>query len=196
MLFLNVDQLLAIRLMESSFDGNPAVHFSIGNGRGYARRKKELALFMYRFCALRNGVYFSDDEQAIMLFYHSAMKVPFWKNFFIEARLVIKALGARRAVLTFLRKLKIDHHRRAVGPHLHCWYLGAAPEGRHYSSAAQLRDLLYAESDRQGIPVLAETTMLQNKNVYERMGFVVYASVEFSGMKTYLLRRDPKTRPH
>lgn len=147
---------------------------------------------MYRFCALREGVYFSDDEKAIMLFYHSEFKAPFWKNFWIEFRLVVKALGPRRAVLTFLRKQKIDRHRKAVGPHLHCWYLGATPEGRNYTSAAQLRDLLYAESDRLGLPVLAETTMVQNKSVYERMGFAVYASVEFSGMKTYLLKREPK----
>jgi len=189
-----MNQRLALRLMELSFDGNPAVHFSIGRGSGYERRKRELALFMYRFCALRDGVFFSKDEKAIILFYHSEKRVPFFSNLLIEARLVLRALGVKRAVLTFLRKQRIDRHRASIGPHLHCWYLGAEPDGRKYTAAAELRDLLFAESDRLGLPVLAETTMLKNKNVYERMGFAVYASVEFSGMKTYLLKREPNVQ--
>jgi len=48
-----------IHIISESFDGNPAIVFSVGKGWGYQFRKKRLAAFLYDFCTRRKGVFFS-----------------------------------------------------------------------------------------------------------------------------------------
>ena len=73
------------------------------------------------------------------------------------------------------------------GAHLHCWYFGVLEGYRDFSASAELKDKLFADSQRFNVPVLAETTILQNKKVYERMSFECYGSIKVAGMETFLL---------
>jgi hypothetical protein len=181
----------AMLLLVSSFDGNPAVHYSIGSGWGYDFRKKQLAAFMHDYCKARNGVHLSSNGLGIMLYYHSDVSIPFLQELYLELKLVSLALGPLRAWRVWKRQQKVRLLHKAEQPFIHCWYLGAVSEGRQFDAARELRNKLYQESDATQRSVLAETTMLQNKNVYERMGFFTYASVHVCDMETFLLKRLP-----
>jgi hypothetical protein len=181
----------AIALLTGSFDGNPAVQFSIGNHKGYSFRKKQLAAFMYDYCKARKGVHLSSNGLGIMLYYHSDAPISLFHEVYLELKLVLFALGIKRAWRVWKRQQKVRQFHKAAQPFIHCWYIGALSEGRQFDAARELRNKLYQESDSCKRPVLAETTMLQNKNVYERMGFFTYASVHVDGLETFLLQRLP-----
>jgi hypothetical protein len=179
----------AIQLLVGSLDGNPAVHFSIGKGWGYEFRKKQLAAFMYDYCKARNGIHLSSNGLGVMLYYHSDARITFLRELYLELKLVFFALGPLRGWRSWKRQNKVRQHHATEHPFIHCWYIGALSAGRQFDAARELRNKLYAESDLTQRAVLAETTITQNKNVYERMGFFTYASVHVGGMETFLLKR-------
>jgi hypothetical protein len=180
-----------IEIISESFDGNPAIVFSVGHGWGYQFRKKRLAAFLYDFCTRRNGVYFSSNKKGLICFYHSSSKVPWYLNLWDELCVGILAVGPFRLFPLLKRSKEIKKAQAPFGPHLHCWYLGVMSGYRDYTSSAELKNILFKASDENGIPVLAETTIDQNKMVYERMGFQHYGNVTVNGMTTYLLVRHP-----
>ncbi len=177
--------------MEASFDGNPAVTFSIGKGRRYSKKKRALAEFLADYSILRNGLYISKNETGVICFYDSNSHLPFFQELSLEIKLLLRAIGFWRLPKVLWRSFLIRKQQKKIGPHLHCWYLGAAPEGRDFTAAIELKNILFKASDRLQLPVLAETTMTQNNRVYERMGFKTYATVVVSGMKTFCMIREP-----
>jgi len=184
----------AIHILSESFDGNPAIVFSVGKGWGYQFRKKRLAAFLYDFCNRRKGVFFSSNNKGLICFYHSEVRVPWYQNLWDEVCVGLFAVGPIRLFPLLKRSKEIKRAQAPFGKHLHCWYLGVLSGHRDFTSSAELRNILYQESDASGIPVLAETTIDQNKNVYERMGFQHYGNVTVNGMTTYLLIRSPKLK--
>lgn len=104
-----------------------------------------------------------------------------------ECRLALLAVGPFRLIKVLARSIAISRIRKRQGEHLHCWYLGVQSGYRDYITAASLRDVLFQQAERLGIPVCAETTMEQNRRVYERMGFITYDEISTFGMKTYLM---------
>lgn len=186
-----LDRAIAIQLMEASFDGNPAVHFSIGKGNNYLKKRKALAEFLADYSILRKGLFISGNKKGVICFYRSDERIPFLREFNLELKLLFKAIGFWRLPKVLWRSFLIKRNQKKIGSHIHCWYLGASAEGRDFEAAIELKEMLYKESDRLQLPVLAETTMTQNNRVYERMGFKTYATVVVSGMKTFCMIREP-----
>jgi hypothetical protein len=60
---LVTDREIAIQLMEASFDGNPAVYFSIGKGKNYLKKRKALAEFLTDYSILRKGSFFTQRKK-------------------------------------------------------------------------------------------------------------------------------------
>ena len=188
----NPDREIAIQLMEASFDGNPAVYFSIGEGKNYLKKRKALAEFLTDSSILRKGLFISSNKKGVICFYSSEEHIPFFQEIILEIKLLFKAVGIWRLPRVIWRSFLVKKQQRKIGAHLHCWYLGASTEGRDFTTANELKDILYKASDRLKLPVLAETTMTQNNRVYERMGFSTYATVVVSGMTTFCMIREPK----
>lgn len=182
----------AIRIMKNSFDGNDAVHYSIGKtGLGYSFRKEALARFMFDYCERRSGVYLSKNNQGIICFYLNSIPVCWIYNLWDELCLGLLAIGPFRVFRVLKRSSLVSKARASQGEHLHCWYLGVESDVRTMTTAIELRNLLYSASSKTGLPVLAETTMTQNRDVYVRMGFRVYEEIRLRGLVTYCLILDP-----
>ncbi len=174
--------------MADSFTDNPAIAFSIGSGRHFEKRKRALARFLYGYCKRRNGVFLSEDRRGVICFYHSDKPVSAWIELRAEIQLVFSAIGITRVYRTWLRSQLIKKQQATHKPFIHCWYIGISKEHRGNRTAFEMMKLLFLEAQKTGRPILAETMILQNKRVYERMGFVEYGQVEVKGTTTFLLR--------
>lgn len=176
-----------IHIIQRTFEGNPAVDFTIGTGWPLRFKKKRLAAFMFDYCHRRNGVYLSENGKGIICFYrHSTPVFPLY-TFFDELCVGALAIGPFRLKKVVERSREVKRHHKKHSDFIHCWYLGVLKEYRDMSTALELKKLLIAQSNRSGLPVLAETTILQNKRVYERIGFKTYATIEIKGVTTYML---------
>lgn len=184
---------IATRIMKNSFDGNDAVHYSIGKiGAGYLFRKEALARFMFDFCERRGGVYLSKNNKGVICFYLNTIPVCWIDNLWDEICLGILAIGPFRAFRVLQRSNLVSKAQAKIGEHIHCWYLGVEPDARTMTTAIELKNLLYKASLKTGLPVLAETTMIQNRDVYVRMGFRVYEEIKLKGLITYCLILEPQ----
>ena len=184
----------ATDIIHKTLEQNPAVHFSIGAGWGFHRRSAELARYLVRYGKRRDGLHVNADQTGVVLFYTSKLRVKGFLDIVDEVRLLFLAIGPIRAWRVWQRKRQIERHQRIFTSFIHCWYLGVNPAHRSMATAAALRDVLFQESDRLQLPVLAETTLVRNRDAYARMGFRVYAEVVVGGMKTFLLCREPSER--
>lgn len=186
-----VERGKVVDLLSSTFDGNPAVHFSIGQGRGYIRRRRALAGFLFDYCHQREGVYLSSDGKGILLAYRHDRSVAAWKTAVLEIKLTLQALGLGRLPQVITRASRIRRAQKRWRNWIHCWYIGVDPGHRDGYAARELQRLLFDQSDASGLPVLAETTMIRNRRAYESVGFVVYGEVKVRDTITWLMVRFP-----
>ncbi|MFM7814317.1 MAG: hypothetical protein ACKO66_07345 [Flavobacteriales bacterium] len=181
----------AISLIQQTWRENPAVHFSIGRGWGFSFRSHELARFFVRFAERRNAMHFDSSGTGVIIFYPAHEHRRTWRDVADEFRLLLLAIGPFRAARVLRRKREIARHHAQFKTFLHCWYFGIAEQHRSLQRAAALRDKLFDSADRWQLPVLAETTIMRNRDVYARMGFEVYAQCTVGQVTTYLLCRYP-----
>lgn len=177
----------AIDIMYHTFDENPAVAFTIGIHGNYSFRKRRLATFMYDFCNRRKGVRLSDNRKGIICFYEKNAPVSFLATAWDELCVGLFAIGPFRLARVLKRSRLVRQRHQLFPNYIHCWYLGVELEHRDMKTAIELKHLLIKESASAGLPILAETTMLQNKTVYERIGFKTYDIIDVNGLKTYCM---------
>lgn len=177
--------------MTSTFDGNPAVWFTIGKVGNTERRKRALAAFLYDYCAMRDGVFLSADGSGVLLAYISNAHGTWFKSLMVEINLALRVIGIFRIARVLKRSQRIRAAQKQHGPHIHCWYIGVLKESRHNQTARELQHKLFALSDQLKLPVLAETTIARNRKAYEFIGFTIYQSVTIGSITTWLLVRHP-----
>lgn len=178
-----------VTLIESGFAGNEAISYTVGSS---TRRQHYLARFLCSFGTSRDAIHISGDGSAVMLYYSSDLRVPWYKDAWAEVLLLMRGIPFTRWWRVWKRSRSITAIRKTQGRYLHCWYIGVIPSHRNGRGAGELMQKLFAESEKQGLPILIETTMEQNERVYARLGFTTYAIIRTSGLTTYCMRREPE----
>ncbi|MEZ4798276.1 MAG: hypothetical protein R2809_00570 [Flavobacteriales bacterium] len=135
----------------------------------------------------------SQNRKGIICFYKNDFQVSWLLTFWDELCVGLLAIGPLRLGAVLKRSKEVKKRHRQFEQFIHCWYLGVEHEYRDMKTAIELKDMLLKESASLGLPILAETTMLQNKHVYERIGFKTYDTFELKGMKTYCLVYQAET---
>jgi hypothetical protein len=177
----------AIRILSSTYENNPAVEFTVGKDASFHKRRK-LAAWVVQFAERREGLWLSKDGHGAMVLYHHNYPVPFWVKWYEKLWIIFKIIPLSQLRFVLKRSRQIAQHHKEQGAFLHCWYIGVEEGYKDGVAARELFAMLLDKASFHELPVLAETTIEQNKRVYERIGFKVYATIETAGMKTYLLR--------
>ena len=80
---------------------------------------------------------------------------------------------------------------RTKEPHLNFWFLGVDPDKKGMGGVMDLKNGIFALAEKQQLPILLETSVERNKNVYERFGFRTYHTWKESDDYTlWFMRRD------
>jgi hypothetical protein len=177
----------AIRILYSTYENNPAVEFTVGKDAPLSRRKK-LASWVVSYAMRRQGLWISKNGHGAMVLYPFLNQVPFWTKLLEKCWVFFHVIPFAQLPMVLRRSNQIAFYHKQQVPFLHCWYIGVEEGYKDGLAARELFSALREEAKRHKLPVLAETTIEKNKRVYERIGFKLYATIETSGMKTYLLR--------
>lgn len=177
----------AISIIQNTFSGNPAVDFTIGTKGLFQFRKKRLASFMFDFCNRRNGVFLSTNEKGVICFYQHHTKVLPLITLWDELCVGFFAIGPFRLWRVLQRSKEVKKRHQKFSDFIHCWYLGVETPHRDMMTALELKNLLFEASEKSQLPILAETTILKNKRVYERIGFKTYDTIDLNGVRTYCM---------
>ncbi len=198
MLAGKADKERAIEIMVSSFDNNPGIDWIIKNSGSRENRKRHLAEFLFETAVSINGIFLSADRNGIAVFFRFADNKPSLRQAWNKLKLALNCVGLSHALQIMKREKHIRSIRPADGNYLYFWFFGVMPAERGNKGGAgsglELKNEIISESVKRNLPIYLETTILQNKKIYERYGFKVYHEwfVEQRNITLWFMKREPR----
>jgi len=171
------DKKDAVEIIIETFDQNPSVNIVIGEGGNRRKKISRLAAYAFIKAINRDGAYLSENRKGAALCFHSDSGGFSLKEIYYEARFAV-VIPIKKVIQTLKRESYIKKNRYK-GKHLYFWFLGVEKGGGQ--AVFELRDHLFALSEKEQLPILLETSVPRNKEVYERYGFKVYHTWDDSG---------------
>lgn len=164
-----------VRLLDVAFRQNPWL-CALANPAERARQYRRLIEHTYARMMRRGAVWLSDDARAALLFDRCrGAEALTWRDLLGQARLALGNLRLGDVAPAIRRQRRLRALRQGAGDHLYVWLFAAQPEAARLGSARGLVRELFELADRERLPIYAETTLPQNRRVYERFGFETYA---------------------
>ncbi|MFD7105242.1 GNAT family N-acetyltransferase [Streptomyces celluloflavus] len=179
----------AVRTLADAFADYPFTRHVVAADDHQERVRRFQELFLTRVGMVYGRVWVADGGRAVAVW-----TVPGQDPgpAFAEVGPLIGELAGDRAAAFASAEQALEPHR----PSEPAWFLatvGVAPQaqGRGLGSAV-LRPGLVAAA-QEGVPAFLETSSERNVRFYERLGFVVTASVALpdGGPRTWCMRREP-----
>ncbi|MEO9870689.1 hypothetical protein [Ekhidna sp.] len=183
------DTSKVIQILTQSFQTNPSALWVIKQDEKVQQRLKALIEYAVKTGITNEGVFLSDDKSAAAICFKEPSKSNF-QSYLDQVVLIWKAIGISRVPLVLKREGYLKKHRPNE-PHLNFWFLGVDPNQKGAGGVQDLKKGIFEFSKRQELPVLLETSVERNKNVYERFGFYTYHIWKQSQDYTlWFMRRD------
>jgi len=188
------DKARVVRIIEESFKGNPSVTWVVKDDHKKDQRLKALAEYLFDVGFAKKGVYLSTDNNATAIIFRFNNKLNKLVEKYHEARLLIRAIGIKKMFKILHRQAYLKSQKPASGEYLYMWVFGASDEGRGQGGALELKEGIFQLSRDVKLPIYIETTVAQNRMVYERYGFSVYHSwpVPHQGITVWFMKWDPE----
>lgn len=165
---------LMIDILTQSFVDNPSANWVLKDDNKKLGRLRELCRYSILTAMDRDGAYISEDKLGVALCYQKNIKKEGIKDWLRQIRLVVKSMGLKKAIEAMKRESTINKQRPNDGNFLYFWFLGVLPNKRGLGSAISLKNEIMKEAQEKGLDIYLETSVPQNKRVYERYGFKTY----------------------
>lgn len=184
------DQKRVLNILTSSFASNPSALWVIKQDHKVAIRLQALIEYAVKTGIRNDGVFLSDDETAAAICFEEPAKTTI-SSYWDQVQLIRKAIGISRVPQVLKREAYLKQHR-PTGPFLNFWFLGVDPKRKGSNGVHDLKRGLFELSAKKQLPILMETSVLRNKEVYEYFGFEVYHVWEQSeAYSLWFMRREP-----
>ena len=184
------DKKIAVDIIYETFDANPSVNIVIGGGGNRKKKISRLAAYAFIKSLNRKGAFFSTNKKGVALCFRSDEGGGNLSEFTHELRFAI-SIPLIKLFQTLKRERYIKKHRYKDS-HLYFWFFGVQKGGGQ--AGFELKNYLFELAQSIELPILLETSVERNKEIYERYGFKVYHEWPDSGKgKTlWFMKRDPQ----
>jgi hypothetical protein len=172
-----IDKKDSVAIIAETFDANPSVNIVIGDKGNRRKKISRLADYAFIKALNRDGAYISDNKMGTALCFRSNRGSSTLKEFLYEMRFAV-AIPIKKVVQTLKRESYLKKHRYK-GDHLYFWFLGVKNGGGR--AGFELKDYLFQLSEEENLPILLETSVERNKDIYLRFNFRVYHEWPDSG---------------
>lgn len=177
------------QILTQSFQTNPSALWVIKQDGSVQKRLKALIEYAVATGLENDGVYLSDDETAAAICFEEPAKSNL-KSYWHQIQLIRKAIGITRVPQVLKREGYLKKHRPNL-PHLNFWFLGVDPKQKGTGGVRDLKQGIFQLSAEKNLPILLETSVRRNKEVYEYFGFHAYHTWQQSENYTlWFMRRD------
>lgn len=193
----NSDRVHCIALISEAYKGNPSYGFVVRNRFDDEVIMRRVSAYLFDSYHAKQGVWLSDDGNALAVCFKSDAKIPFLKMAYLQVKLTFGALGLIHVwkVLKREKFTKAVREKQAAGRPFRYFGLFAANEnGKKSRGAWELKQAIFQMIDQEQILLLSETTLEKNAVVYERFGMSIYAKIETpeNGLVTWFMERNPE----
>ena len=186
------DKAKVLEILTKTFDEVQGIKWVVNCDENKEQRLRALAEYAFEKSILRDGVYLSDDETGVALFYRNRAKGNLFLDILNEVKLIFKAISISRIPEILSR----ESYRKKLRPqdkdYYYFWMFGVTDEGKGRGSAADLKKSLFNKAAQEGLPIYAETSIERNCKVYERMGFQLYHywEVKAKDIKLWFVKKE------
>lgn len=167
----------AVQIITETFDANPSVNIVIGDGGNRRKKISRLADYAFTKALNRKGSFISSNEKGAALCFRSDIGKSNLKEFLYEVRFAV-SIPIKKVFQTLRRESYLKKYRYS-DVHLYFWFLGVYRDGD--GAVYELKDHIFDWSDREQLPILLETSVPRNRDIYLRYGFEIYHTWEDSG---------------
>lgn len=167
------DKSLVLKIISEKYAQVPTLRFMLRDYKD-PRFIRRLAQYAFDFAIRREAVYLSDNGKAVAICYWKGEKGRNLYDIYLQLRLVVSAFSLRRLPQIIKHSNEVSKHHPTDKPFLYFWFYGALAEEKQGSSARELAFGIMRIAKENNSDIYTETTMEQNKRVYERFGFTVY----------------------
>ena len=171
------DKKIAVDIIYETFNTNPSVNIVIGSGGNRKKKISRLASYAFIKSLNRSGVFFSTNKNGVALCFHSDEGSTSFREVIHEVRFAF-SIPIKKVIQTLKREAYIKKNRYK-GSHMYFWFFGVQKGGG--SAGFELKNFLFQHSKDKQLPILLETSVERNKDIYERYGFHVYHRWDDSG---------------
>lgn len=182
----------AIEILAESFPDNPSVVYQVKQDKKVIRRYNRLAKHVVLKSSRKHALYFSNDGSGIMVFYQFNTYPGSVIDKLWDVWLAVSVIGIGRTWAILKKENSIAQKRPKDGKYLYVWFIGVEKSERGKGAGLELKNFLFEEADKMSLPIYMETTIPQNKKVYERYGFETYEKYRpknGNGIVFWLMRR-------
>lgn len=165
------DENRVVQILSRSFTTNPSVIAAVKPNR-IENRIEELSRYAFRTGIRRDGVFLSNDQTAAAICYNPNSRKEGFVDYVNQLRLVRKAIGFDQVPRMLKKEGYIKKKRPQNQDYLYFWFLGAEQKGN--GAVKELVTEVFQLSKDEQLPIYLETSVVKNKNVYERFGFEVF----------------------
>ncbi len=167
----------AVQIIAETFYLNPSVNIVIGEGGNRKNKISRLADYAFTKGLNKKGAFISSNEKGAALCFRSDVGRSSWKEFYYELRFAF-SIPVKKVFQTLKRESYIKKNRYQ-DTHLYFWFLGVYRDGD--GAVYEIKDYIFDWSDREQLPILLETSVPRNRDIYIRYGFEVYHTWDDSG---------------
>jgi hypothetical protein len=191
-LALKNDKQQVIRIIKDSFKDNNTINWFIKNDHKRDSRLTAFASYIFDIGFSRKGIFLSEDNEALAVFYRNKAKTNVFKDAVLNIKVISKAIGFNQIFNVIKRHIYLRKHKPS-SDFFYFWLFAASDKGKGNGGAKELQKGLYELSENEKLPIYLETTILKNKNVYERYGFETYHIWKpgHQDLNMWFMRRNP-----
>ncbi len=184
-----VDRDLVTGILRRSFQDNPSLNAAAGK-----KKIKHFIQYGFDYSIRRDGVYISDAGDCAAIFFISNERKDDLLDRYYLLRLIINAFPVKN----FFNITRHYKYVKAAKPqdkkYIYFWFLGADPGKSSMRNSRSLILDIFNVADNKQLEIFAETTVMQNKIVYERYGFETFKEwySPYFALTVWFMRRSVK----
>lgn len=159
------------------------------------RKSKEHLRILLSVCLqeaiLKKGAYLTSDKNGVIFLYnlqiHPLSIIVLLKKLY----LFISIIGLSHGIRVLRSRSLINAVRPKFG--WYGWFVATDRDERKWKTVLEIKNEVFRLSNATNEPVFAETTLQRIANLYEKIGFKVYAKMKhpYEDMDIWFMRRDP-----
>jgi GNAT superfamily N-acetyltransferase len=166
------DKKLITNILTEAFDSNISVNYVVRQDKKRKLRILRLMEYTFDICWEFGEVYLTSGRNGAVLIQLPHAKKTSLKSIFRDIRLVLCAIGIRKALKVLKMESKIKEHYPSRLMYIS--FIGILPNHQGKGIGSELmQEILYTATENK-IPVYLETSMSENIPFYAKFNFEMY----------------------
>lgn len=169
----NNDKEIIIRIVAKAFSQSPRFNAIMRKGKSQ-KRLEIMADYAYHLVNKFNGAYLSKDKSTVLFYYRKKQYRQSFMDLVRYFNMFFQCVRPEKTISTIKRENYIKSLRPDIPDYIYVWVLGSDPDKSGLKGLADIRDHLFAESEKHDLPILIETTVEKVLKLYKYVGFEIY----------------------